>query len=162
MDYCSFSEFPTIRVLSHEMQANNTHIQINPNTHWKELMAAFETSKLPLINHQNQPLNRIFASPSTLRSEFSCTSIDFSWRQRSNHKSRTTSTPPFFENQNHTTYLLCCSSFRCSTARFLPSTPHLATPLPHNHHVSSSKTHIQDRKKRHKDFNTIKHHHISI
>jgi hypothetical protein len=37
-------------------------------------MAALETSKLliiPLINNQNQPLYRIFASPSTLRNGFS-------------------------------------------------------------------------------------------
>jgi hypothetical protein len=33
MDCCSSSEFPKIKVLSLEMQANKTHIQINPNTH---------------------------------------------------------------------------------------------------------------------------------
>jgi len=79
MDCCNFSEFPTIRVLFHEMQANNTHIQINPkHTLWEGFLAVFETSKLfiiPLINHQNQPLDWISASPSTLRNEFSCTSV---------------------------------------------------------------------------------------
>jgi hypothetical protein len=42
-------------------------------------MAAFETFKLliiPLINHQNQPLDRIYVSPSTLRIKFSCTSVE--------------------------------------------------------------------------------------
>jgi hypothetical protein len=41
-------------------------------------MAALETSKLfiiPFINHQNQPLDRNFASFSTLRNEVSCISI---------------------------------------------------------------------------------------
>jgi hypothetical protein len=36
MDYCSSLEFPKIKILSLEMQANKTHIQINPNTHFEK------------------------------------------------------------------------------------------------------------------------------
>jgi hypothetical protein len=70
-------------------------------------LAALETSKLfiiPFINHQNQPLDWIFASLSTLRSETFVYVLE-------------TKNQPFFflkknyththkKNQNHTTYLL--------------------------------------------------------
>jgi hypothetical protein len=50
MDCCCFLEFPTIKVFSHEMQANNIHIQINPkHTLWEGFMATLETSKLFII-----------------------------------------------------------------------------------------------------------------
>jgi len=74
-----FFRVPNNKVLSHEMQANNTHIQTNPkHTLWEGFLVIFETSKLfiiPLINSQNQPLNWISTSLSTSRSGFSCTSI---------------------------------------------------------------------------------------
>ncbi len=46
MDYWSFLEFPKSKVLFQKMQANKTHIQINPNTN-------FEKSLWPL----SRPLN---------------------------------------------------------------------------------------------------------
>ncbi len=36
MDYYNFSKFPKLKVLSYEMQANKTQIQINPNTHFEK------------------------------------------------------------------------------------------------------------------------------
>ncbi len=67
IDCGCFSKFPTIRVLSHEMQADNTHIQINPkHTPWEGFLAAFETSKLfiiPLINHKKSTLRLNFCLP---------------------------------------------------------------------------------------------------
>ncbi len=58
--------------------------QQNPNTNqpkhtfWEKFLATLEISKLliiPLINQQNQPLDRNYASLSTLHNEFSCISI---------------------------------------------------------------------------------------
>jgi hypothetical protein len=143
------------------MQSNNTFIQINPkHTLWEEFLAVLKTFKLfiiPLINHQNQPLDRISASLSTLRSGFSCTLVG--------DRDLISLLPKnlyLHKNQNHITYLFCCSSFRHSTVRFPPSALHLAAPLPQSHPVSSSNTHIPNRRKWHKDFNTIKHHRIYI
>ncbi len=162
MDYCNFSEFPIIWALSHEMQSNNTLIQINPkHTLWEKKLAILETSKLfiiPLINHQNQPLDWISASLSTLRSGFSCTSVG----DKNLIPLLEKNYYPCLKNQNHITYLLCCSSFCRSTTRFSLITLHLVAPLPHSHLVSNISTHIPNRRKRHKDFNTIKHHRISI
>jgi hypothetical protein len=148
------------------MQANNTHIQINPNTYilLEEFLATFETSKLliiPLINHQNEPLDRKFASPSTVHNRFSFTLVG----DRDLISSLKQPLPFFRENQNHTTYLFCCSSFRRSTVRFSPNELHLVAPLcplPHSHPASNSNTHMPNKRKQHKDFNAIKHHCISI
>jgi hypothetical protein len=107
-------------------------------------LAALETSKLfiiPFINHQNQPLDRIYASLNTLHSEFSCTSIG----DRDLIPLLPKKPLPLKKNQNHTTYLLCCSSFRCSIARFPPTALHLVAPLPHSHDASNSNTHILHR-----------------
>ncbi len=106
-------------------------------------MATFETSKLliiPLINHQNQPLDRISASLNTLCNGFSCTSI---WNK---DLKNSLEQPPWYLNaKNHITYLHFCSSFRCCTARFLLSALHLAAPLPHNHPASNNNTHSQTK-----------------
>jgi len=48
MDYWSYSEFPKSKVLSQKMQANKTHIQINPNKD-------FEKSLWPLSRPLNLP-----------------------------------------------------------------------------------------------------------
>jgi hypothetical protein len=124
-------------------------------------MAALETSKLyiiPFINHQNRPLDWIFASMSTLCSGFSYTSI----RDRDIIPFPKKNYFPYLKNQNHTIYLLCCSSFFHSTMRFPATTFHLAVPLPHNHPTSSNNTHIPNKRNWHKDFNAMKHRHISI
>jgi hypothetical protein len=125
-------------------------------------MAAFKTIKLfiiPLINHQNQLLDWIYASLSTLRSRFSCALVgDKNLIPLPEKKT----TFLHIKNQNHITYPLCCSPFCRSTARFLPTALHLVALLPHSHHASNNNTHIPNRKKQHKDFNAIKHHRISI
>jgi hypothetical protein len=59
MDYCSSSEFPKIKVLFHEMQANKTQVQVNPNTH-------FEKSFWPLskpLNFSSSPSSTIKTNP---------------------------------------------------------------------------------------------------
>ncbi len=143
------------------MQSNNTLMQINPkHTLWEEFLATFKTSKrfiVPLINHQNQPLDKNFTSLNTLRNEFSYTLVG-DW----NLIPLLPKNLYPLKNQNHTTYLLCCSSFRRSTVRFLPTALHLTTPLPHNHLASNNNTHIPNIRKWHKDFNVIKHCCISI
>ncbi len=136
------------------MQANNTHIQTNPkHTLWEGFMVILKTSKnfiIPFINHQNQPLDWIFASPSTLRSRFSCTSVG--------DQDLITFHQIFYfppKKQHHTTYLFCCSSSCHSIVIFFPIAFHLVGPLLHNHPASSNNTHIPNRRKWHKDFNTI-------
>ncbi len=147
--------------LSWNASQQHPHTNQPKHTFWEEFSTALETSKLliiPLINHQNQPLYRNYASPNTLHNKFSCTLVG----NRDLITSLEQPLLPPSENQNHTTYLLCCSSFCRSTTRCPPSALHLATPLPHSHHVSNSNTHIPNGRKWHKDFNAIKHHHISI
>jgi hypothetical protein len=65
-------------ILSWNASQQNPHTNQPKHTLWKEFLAIFQTSKfliIPLINHQNQPLYKNFASLSTLRSGFFYTSI---------------------------------------------------------------------------------------
>ncbi len=73
INYCSSSEFPTVRVLFHEMQTNNTHIQINPNTHFEK---NFQPPLRPL-NFSSSPLSTIKTSSQIefLHSRFFYTSV---------------------------------------------------------------------------------------
>jgi hypothetical protein len=65
-------------ILSWNASQQDPHTNQPKHTLWEEFMVVLDTSKLliiPPINHQNQLLNRNFASLSTLRSGFSYTSI---------------------------------------------------------------------------------------
>ncbi len=77
--------------LSWNASQQNPHTNQPKHTLWEEFLTTLETSKLliiPHINHQNQPLDRISASLSTLCSKCSCTSI---WDNDLKNKSWTTS-----------------------------------------------------------------------
>ncbi len=77
MDCCNSLEFPKMRVLFVEMQANKTQIQTNPNIDFEKslwlLSRPLKLLTILLLNHQYQLLNRSSISLSTLRSGFSHT-----------------------------------------------------------------------------------------
>jgi hypothetical protein len=90
-------------------------------------LETFNILIIPLINHRNQPLDQIFASLGTLRNGFFCT---FVRKHKFHFHFLKTFTLLKNKNQTFPIYLLCCSSFCRSSAKFLLIALHLVAPMP--------------------------------